>query len=233
MSNKKQHNPPDGNYRCERCWSEKNINLFPRSQFVDDAKGFVILCEKCKSESPSEKDEKIFDNLFLRFASPKEFIQYYNVENEKEAKELWNQERDGKELVFDNTPKDSTNDGERVGIGEKKTHIGYEVIDDALIINQGQAELVKEIFKSYLTGKTMEKISRDLKKKGAKIFSLNEVREILKDPTYAGYKFRGTEIIKAEHDAIIDPETFNKVQQKIVRNIRNPKYLYKPLELKD
>ena len=232
MSAKKQKESPDGDYRCERCWSEDNINLFPKSQFSDDAKGFVILCEKCKGEAPSEKDEKVFDKLFLRFASPKEFIQTYNAENEKEAKELWSQEMDGKEPALENTSEDSINDGERVKAVEQKTQIGYEVVDDTLVINQDQAELVREIYKSYLSGKAMEKISRELKKKeGAINWSLNEVREILKDPTYAGYKFRGAEIVKAQHEAIIDAGTFNKVQQKIVRNIRNPKYLYEPLQL--
>jgi hypothetical protein len=235
MKDKKQKDSPNGDYRCERCWSEKNINLFPKSQFVDeDVKGFVILCEKCKGEAPSEKDKKIFDNLFLRFASPKEFIQFYKVENEKEARELWNLEMEGKYIISETSIVNSENEEERVGVQDQETQIGYDVIDDVLSINKDQAEVVKEIFNLYLSGKTMEKIAREMKKKEDSFnWSLGEVREILKDPTYAGYKFRGAEIVKAAHEAIIDVETFNKVQQKIVRNIRNPKYLYKPLVLGD
>lgn len=233
MSSKKQKDSHNGEYRCERCWSEDEINLFPRSQFLDNAKGFVILCEKCKSEAPSEKNRNEFDKLFLRFASPKEFIQSYDAENEKEAKELWDQEMEGKELFLENVTKDPTYEVESVEQDAQETQIGYKRIDDKLVVNKDQAELVKEIFNLYLSGKTMEKIARELKKKEGSInCSLNEVREILKDPTYAGYKFRGAGTVKALHDAIIDVETFNKVQQKIVRNIRNPKYQYEPLQLR-
>jgi hypothetical protein len=234
MSGKKQKDPHNGNYRCERCWSEDKINLFPKSEFVEDTKGFVILCEKCKSEAPSEKDERIFENLFLRFASPKEFIQNYDAEDEKEAMMLWTQEMEGNDLTIHDTSEVAENNVEGVGDAEQKILIGYEEIDNILIINKDQAEYVKEIFNMYLSGKTMEKIAREMKKKETSInWSLNEVREILKDLTYAGYKFRGAEIVKAEHKAIIDVETFNKVQVKIVRNIRNPKYVYKPLVLGD
>jgi hypothetical protein len=235
MSAKKQSNLHEGEYRCERCWSENNINLYPKSQFVDEpVKGFVILCEKCKGEAPSEKYPTEFENLFLRFASLKEFIQYYNAENEKQARELWIQEMEGKGTILDNTPEDSKNEEDRVGVEKQKTQIGYEVVDDALIINKDQARLVKEIFNLYLEGKTMEKIARELKNKNEKeSWSLNEVREILKDPTYAGYKFQGAEVVKAQHEAIVKTETFNNVQQKIQRNIRNPKYRQNPLVLGD
>lgn len=233
--NKKQKESHEGEYRCERCWSENKINLFPKSQFVDeDVKGFVILCEKCKDEAPSEKDLKEFENLFLRFASPKEFIQYYNAENEKEARELWNLEMEGKDPIQGNPSQDPKNEDEKVGVEEQKIQIGYEVVDDVLIVNKDQAEVVKEIFNLYLEGKTMEKIARELTKKDDSIkWNLNEIREILKDPTYAGYRFQGADVVKADFENIIEPEIFNKVQQKIQRNIRNPKYRQKTLVLGD
>ena len=46
----------------------------------------IILCEKCKDQVPSKSNEKEFDNLFLRFSSTKEFIQYYNAKNEKDSR---------------------------------------------------------------------------------------------------------------------------------------------------
>jgi hypothetical protein len=235
MSTKKQKESHSGEYRCERCWSEDKINLYPKSQFVDeDVKGFVILCEKCKDEVPSEKNLKEFENLFLRFASPKEFLQYYDVENEKEARELWNQEINGEEPIIRDSSQDSKNEEESIGVEEQKIQIGYEVVDHALVINKGQAEQIKEIFNLYLEGKTMEKIARELTKKDESIkWGLNEIREILKDPTYAGYKFQGPDLVKADFEKIIEPEIFNEVQQKIQRNIRNPKYRQKPLVLGD
>lgn len=233
MRNQKQLKSRKGGYRCERCWSENNINLFPRSQFLgEDAKGFVILCERCKYEAPSKKEADEFENLFLRFASTKEFIQHYNEENEHEARELWKREMEGKQPESDNSPKITEKETESIGIGDEKTPFGYELNQGRLTVNQGKKKLIMGIYESYLSGKTMEKIARDLShKKEFGTWSLNEIREILKDPTYAGYKFHGTEVVKADHEALIEPEIFNKVQRKIVRNIRNPKYLYKPLEL--
>jgi hypothetical protein len=233
MSPKKQSNLHDGEYRCERCWSEKNINLYPKSQFVDgDAKGFVILCEKCLEDAPPEKDPKEFEQLYLRFASPKEFIQYYDVKNEKEAKELWKQEVEDGVSIPQSTSENIKNVSEGVEVENKKTPYGFELIDGKLLQKQDEVKYVEEIFQSYLLGNTMEKIARDLIKKNESIkWSLTAIREILKNPIYAGYEFRGANLVKADFEKIVEPEIFNEVQQKIVRNIRNPKYLYKPLQL--
>jgi hypothetical protein len=105
--------------------------------------------------------------------------------------------------------------------------------DGRFFVNEDEKETITRIFDSYLLGKTMEKIARELSQKEKKSWSLNEIREILKDPIYAGYKFQGADVIKAKHKAIVKPETFNKVQEKIQRNIRNPKYRQKPLVLGD
>lgn len=234
MKDKKQKESPDGEYRCERCWSEDNINLFPKSQFLDkDVKGFVILCKRCKEDAPSNSDENEFDNLFLRFSSPKELIQYYNVENKSAAMKLWEKEMEGGE-VFQNEPDEVPKKGlQSVGVEDEKIPLGYEIIDDNFSVNENEKDIIKKIFDSYLLGKTMEKIARELTQKGeGESWSLNEVREILKDPIYAGYKFQGGDVVKAHHEAIIEPATFNKVQEKIQRNIRNPKYRQNPLVLR-
>ena len=235
MKNKKQKESPDGDYRCERCWSEDKINLFPRSQFLDkDAKGFVILCERCKEEAPFDSDESEFEQLFLKFSSQKEFIQYYNAENKSEAMKLWKKEMEG-EVVLTTEP-DEVSEKEMQSVGEEDEIIpfGYDLKNGSFSINKHEKEIIANIFESYLSGKTMEKIARELSKKNEGVgWSLNEIREILKNPIYAGYKFQGAEVVKARHEAIIKAETFNKVQQKIQRNIRNPKYRQNPLVLGD
>lgn len=233
MKNKKQKESPDEDYRCERCWSEDKINLFPRSQFLGkDAKGFVILCERCKEEAPSNSDEKEFENLFLRFSSQKEFIQFYNAESKSEAMKLWENELKGEE-VFSEEPVDvSENKVQNGGVERQKVPIGYELTNGSFFVNENERETIQKIFEFYLSGKTMEKIARELSGKDEeRTLGLNDVREILKDPIYAGYKFQGADVIKAYHEAIIEVDTFNKVQQKIQRNIRNPKYRQNPLEL--
>ncbi len=233
MKSKKQKESPDGEYRCERCWSEDGINLFPISKFLGkDAKGFVILCERCKEEAPSKTNEKEFKNLFLRFSSPKEFMQYYNLENRNEAMKLWEKELEGEDVITGESYGAAEKDIQRVGVKEHIIPFGYTLEDGKFFVNEYERETITTIFTSYLLGKTMEKIARELSNEDEeKTWSLNEVRDILKDPIYAGYKFQGADVVKAQHEAMVEVGTFNKVQEKIQRNIRNPKYRQKPLVL--
>lgn len=223
-------------YRCERCWSSKDINLYSKSIFLgENVEGFVVLCNRCKSEVPDYvENEIIFKELFLRFASVKELIKHYNAKNENEAKEIWCSER-GIEIsvVRDETIED-TKPPQKIENEEQHTSIGYELVEGKLSVKEDEAEKVRTIFEQYLSGKTMEGIARNFNKESEgreKWFTVGMVRAILKDPIYAGYIFKGKEIVRGEHEPIIDKEKFNKVQQRIVRNIRNPKYLYEPLIL--
>ncbi len=161
-------------------------------------------------------------------------MQYYNVESRDEAMKLWEMEMDGKE-VFPKVPVEvPEKEMQSVGVEDQEIPFGYELDDGRYIVKKDEKEIITKIFEFYLLGKTMEKISRELTNKGEeKSWSLNDVREILKDPIYAGYQFHGADVIKARHEAIVKPEIFNKVQERIQRNIRNPKYRQKPLVLGD
>jgi len=204
----------------------------------DEASGFVILCNKCKSEAPLGTSRKIFEDLFLGFASTKELIKHYNVQTEVEAKKMWCKES-GEESADYDTQSDleypemrEPEDEEEIETKEtkeKNAPYGYVLNDDTLKINLEEAKVVKSIFEKYLEGNTMERISRTLDQK----LPLNTalVREILKNPVYAGFILIGAEVVKGSHEPIIGIETFNKVQRMIVRNIRNPKYIYEPLIL--
>lgn len=221
-------------YRCQRCWSTKDINLYPKSNFIDgNEKAFVILCERCFTEAPRGEDEKIFNNLFLRFASIKEFIKYYNVKNEAEAMECWCNEFGIERTHVIQSARIDIIEEQTIENKEEPSPFGYEMEEGRLKVNPKEIRTVQKIFKIYLSGRTMEWISRNLSREDENECSLGleTVRAILKDPIYAGYVFKGKELIRGEHDPVIDRETFNKVQQKIQRNIRNPKYRYDPLVL--
>jgi hypothetical protein len=225
----------NGEYRCERCWSESDINLYPISDFLGkDAKGLLILCKRCKSEVPKDKDPKVFEYLFLRFASTKEFVQHYNATSEQEAKKFWESEVQGEKSLSAKITNNTEFQLEKKGIIDQRPPFGYEDVDGKLTLVNRDAKVVKGIFESYLSGKTMEKIARDLKREDGNRsikWSLNEVRDILKDPIYAGYEYKGSDVVLANHEKIVDKDTFNRVQKRIVRNIRNPRYLYEPLVL--
>ncbi len=238
LSNKLQQLKHDNsNYKCERCWATKNINLYPRSNFLDnEVKGFVILCDRCKEAAPKGGcNITVFDKLFLKFASSKELIQYYDAKNESEALELWCNEHGFDISIFETNDKEISQEEQSYKIKEIHVPVGYDMGDGKLVIKKEEAEMVQEIFQSYLSGNTMERIAREIRKSNAKTQELNlsKVREILKDPVYAGYILKGNEYVKESHEPIVERETFNTVQQRIVRNIRNPKYLYEPLILGD
>ena len=238
LSNKLQQLKHDNsNHKCERCWATKNINLYPRSNFLDnEVKGFVILCDRCKETAPKGGcNITVFDKLFLIFASSKELIQYYDAKNESEALELWCNEHGFDISIFETNDKEISQEEQSYKIKEIYVPVGYDMGDGKLVIKKEEAEIVQEIFQSYLSGNTMERIAREIRKSNAKTQELNlsKVREILKDPVYAGYILKGNEYVKESHEPIVERETFNTVQQRIVRNIRNPKYLYEPLILGD
>jgi len=176
--------------------------------------------------------------MFLGFASTKELIKHYNVQNEEEAKKIWCKEHGEESADYDIQSdleypeiRDPDDEGEiETKEIEKNAPYGYVLNDDTLKVNLEEAKVVKCIFEKYLEGNTMERISRTLDQKPP--LNTASIREILKNPVYAGFILIGAEVVKGSHEPIIEIKTFNSVQKKIVRNIRNPKYLYKPLELK-
>jgi hypothetical protein len=204
----------------------------------NNAKGFVILCERCRGEAPKgEGNEDAFENLFLRFASPKELIQHYDSQSEAEALEKWCETRglDVTEIQV----KEEVEINEEASpdsIGDVDVPFGYELQSSMLKIINDDAEVVQHIYDQYMTGHTMEAIARDLVKsregKGNG-WNVGLVRNILKNPLYAGYDFKGGEVVKVESPCIVEEELFNSVQERIQRNIRNPRYRAKPLVLGD
>lgn len=127
-----------------------------------------------------------------------------------------------------------------------KPPLGYDLIDKYLVINEEKAQIVKLIFSEYLKGNGYKAIAamlnqRSFKTSTGSTFSGNSVKDILKNPTYAGKirwghrtdwgkrheddkrkrKYNEEPIISdGKHEAIIDPETFNRVQELIEGNPR-------------
>ena len=239
MSQTRQSNPDKPGYRCERCWSEEHINLHPKSDFLGgNAKGFIILCERCRSEAPKgEGKEDEFENLFLKFASPKEFMQHHHVTSEREAMEKW-REKSGQHVSSDIVEQVGDSDeGDVVDeVESADAPFGYELINGTLQIINDDADIIRNIYDRYMAGQTMESIARTLAKKIISTgtgWNVGMVRDILKNPIYAGYDFMGGEVKRAGHTPIIERNRFNSVQERIQRNIRNPRYRAKPLILGD
>ena len=78
---------------------------------------------------------------------------------------------------------------------------GYDIIDKKFIINEEQASVVRRIFQMVLDGFGYIKIIEVLNK------------ENIKSPSGSKWTIRSLERIIKDHEAIIDRDTFNKVQE--------------------
>jgi len=121
--------------------------------------------------------------------------------------------------------------------------LGYEVDPDkrgSLAIVEDEAETVKLVFSSFLKKETMAQAAKWLNDQGiqlprrvrgsgkvrGRIFQIDTVHSILRNPTYAGireYRVRRgagfeAEQTKANWEPIIDAGTFNRVQELLTKN---------------
>lgn len=115
---------------------------------------------------------------------------------------------------------------------------GYDIIEKKFIVNKEQANVVKRIFQLALDGYGYIKITEILNKEGIKNptgtkWSYRSVERILKEDTYTGrltlqktYRSESKKrvlnkgelrkyVVENDHEAIVDIDTFNKVQELI------------------
>ncbi|MCK4443501.1 MAG: recombinase family protein [Thermoplasmata archaeon] len=231
--------------KCERCWSSRDLEFHhkvPIAQSgMSNLENCVVLCEQCHSRAPL--DSVVFDNLFMRFASPKELVIHYEVHNEDEALETWCKETgvdlatvkgeiegSGGAGLIKERMREKAREGDLIG---GQAPFGYDLESGILIMNTEDAETVAGIFEDYLEGRTMVSTADSLNEKGIKTkrggqWTIWSIRHILRNPIYAGYVRWDGEHSRGKHKPTVSIPVFNSVQEKIVDNIRNPKYKYDP-----
>ncbi len=102
---------------------------------------------------------------------------------------------------------------------------GYKVINSKIEIDEGEAKIIRYIFSEYANGRTKIDILNELNNLGIKSkrgqnFSSNSFQHALRNKKYIGiYEYDG-EIIENYYPAIIDNDTFNKVQNRLTLNKR-------------
>ena len=100
---------------------------------------------------------------------------------------------------------------------------GYELIEKKLVVESSHAEKIKLIFNKYLEFKSVPKLKlyleeNNIKSKAGKIFAKGALYHILENRTYAGYIVHKEIVYEGQHEAIIEKDTFEKVQQLLSLN---------------
>lgn len=100
-----------------------------------------------------------------------------------------------------------------------KTSYGYDYHKETgtMTINPVQSLVIKFIFESYLSGRSITKLRDDLNEKfpKEKPWNYRAVRGILGNPVYCGYNQFMGDIYKGNHEPIISKEDFDKTQEEL------------------
>ena len=111
--------------------------------------------------------------------------------------------------------------------------LGYDAKDKKLVVNKAEADTVRTIFRRYLELQSFSKLVAELdrngivtKRRDTKVakynggipFTYGPLAYFLKNRIYLGEIGHGGKWFEGEHEAIIDRETFDKVQQLLKAN---------------
>ncbi len=103
--------------------------------------------------------------------------------------------------------------------------LGYEVKDRKLIVNEGDAKLVRSIFQRFLKTGSATILSRQLIQEGVrnkygKLIDKGILYKLLTNPVYVGEAVHKGVSYPGEHTAIIDRKVWDKVQAPFQSNPR-------------
>jgi hypothetical protein len=111
--------------------------------------------------------------------------------------------------------------------------LGYDIKDRKLLINEEEAKLVKFIYERFIETESCTLIVDELnrhgyrsklrpnakgKKGGEKLYDRKAVRRILENHHYKGYITHKGAVYKGQHEAIINEEIWEKVQEILLKN---------------
>ncbi|MBK8285769.1 MAG: recombinase family protein [Ahniella sp.] len=113
--------------------------------------------------------------------------------------------------------------------------LGYDVHVDGgkLVVNEVEAEIVRQVFDLYLTLGSLQATTAELNRRGwrtktwvtrsgalhaGKPFTKNVVNALVSNPLYVGRTVLRGETFDGEHPAIVDQEIFDRVQRQLAAN---------------
>jgi DNA invertase Pin-like site-specific DNA recombinase len=113
--------------------------------------------------------------------------------------------------------------------------LGYRLENRKLLIDENEAETVRLIFQRYLKLGSVGALANELAQTGVRtklrsfgngrtvggvVFTRGPLAHLLQNPVFAGKVRHRGELFNGEHEAIVDQETWNKVQQLFATNRR-------------
>ncbi len=141
-----------------------------------------------------------------------------------------------RELIGDRT-RDKIHAARRKGMWTGGVPVlGYRVADGKLVIDEDEAAVVRELFAMYLKKQaisavveeanrrgwvTKAHVTKTGKRTGGVPFSKSGLAHMLANPIYAGRVRLKGEVFDGEHEAIIDPVTFRRVQDLLAKNAQS------------
>jgi Site-specific recombinases, DNA invertase Pin homologs len=105
---------------------------------------------------------------------------------------------------------------------------GYSLSNGILLTDEEELIVVRDIFRSYMEGQTMDRIAYDLNMSGTLTRKKNpwnvyNLRNILHNPVYAGYMRWDDILVKHFAQTAVSPQEFNEVQELMVSKVKDPK----------
>ncbi len=101
---------------------------------------------------------------------------------------------------------------------------GYDYVDGELIVNEFEAQAVKNIFSMFLSGKRINQIETLIAQKYGGSWTATKVRNILQNSLYTGkVKFKGQEY-DGVHQPIIDEEIYSEANRLLTSSARATKF---------
>ena len=105
------------------------------------------------------------------------------------------------------------------------TYEGKGTKDKRVVVVPKQVEIVQEMFRLALKGKSLAKIAEDLGERGVvnsrgRAFNRAAVHKILTNDFYVGKVQYDGKIVQGNHEAIISPVLFGKVQRALSRRAK-------------
>jgi len=222
--------------RCQRCWATKalvnhEVDANPRAD-PTIRREKVVLCKHCADGSPT--DALLFWEIYMRFGSQREFLQHYGASSEEDALRKLCVERGLNEREVLRRARGQQN-AEALNNAVRKANAfltyaspyGYDYVDGILHVKQEEARVVGLIFRRYLEGKGIAKICQELNRDGyrtktGRAWASQTIANILSNPVYCGLARLNGGIHRGKHEALIEIETFNRVQNEMQRRIRRP-----------